>query len=95
MLKNLAYIETYSAVPNCDLGANTGWSISFVHMLSGSYDKGGVCTRGIVVGICSVHRDISSKTNYLIFSKFLLRKKLILELGSILAQNSTYNFEGV
>ena len=64
-------------------------------MLSGSYDKGGVCTRGIVMGICSVHRDISSKINNFKIFKFLLSKKLILESGSILAQNSTYNFEGV
>ena len=45
--------------------------------------------------ICSVHRDFSSKTNNLKKIKFLLSKKLILNLGSILAQNSTYNFEGV
>ena len=53
--------------------------------LAGSYDKNNICTKKIVVGICSVHRDISSKTNNLIFLKFLLSKKLILELGSILA----------
>ena len=47
------------------------------------------------VGICSVHRDISSKTNNLEIFKFLLSKKSILELGSILPQNSSYNFEGV
>ena len=64
-------------------------------MLSGSYDKNNICMKKIVVGICSVHRDISSKTNNLKFSKFLLSEKLILELGSILAQKSTYSFEGV
>ena len=47
------------------------------------------------VGICSVHRDISYKTNNLKFSNFLLSEKVILELGSILAQKSTYSFEGV
>ena len=78
-----------------DIKIGTGWSILFVHMLSGSYDKNNICTKKIVVGICSVHRDISSKTNNLIFFKFLLCKKLILELGSILAQKSTYNFECV
>ena len=64
-------------------------------MLSGSYDKNNICTKKIVVGMCSVHRDISSKTNNQFLKKSLLRKKLILELGSILAQNSTYNFECV
>ena len=54
-----------------------------------------ICTKKIVVGICSVHRDISSKTNNLEIFKFLLSKKSILELGSILPQNSTYSFEGV
>ena len=33
--------------------------------------------------------------NFLEISKFLLSKKLNLKLGSILAQNSTFNFEGV
>ena len=47
------------------------------------------------VDILSVHPDISSKTNNLEFFKFLLSKKSILELGSILPQNSTYSFEGV
>ena len=49
----------------------------------------------IVIGICSVHRDISSKTNNLKIFKFLLSKKLVLGLGSILAQNSTFNFDDV
>ena len=49
----------------------------------------------IVVGIRLVHRDISFKTNNLKIINFLLSKKLTLELGSILAQNSTFNSEGV
>ena len=73
----------------------TGWSISILYTLYGSYDKNNICTKKIVVGICSVHRDISSKTNNLEIFKFLLSKKSILELGSILPQNSTYSFEGV
>ena len=76
-------------------GRGTGWSISILYTLYCSYDKNNICTKKIVVGICSVHRDISSKTNNLFFKIFLLSKKLILKLGSILAQNSTYNFEGV
>ena len=43
----------------------------------------------------SVHREISFKIINFEISKFLLSKKLILKLGSILAQNSTYNFEAV
>ena len=52
-------------------------------------------TKKIVVVIYSVYRGILSKTNNSKIFKLLLSKKLILELGSILAQNSTYNFEGV
>ena len=48
-----------------------------------------------MVGIRSVHIDISSKTHDLKISEFLLSKKLTLKWGSILAQNSTYNFEAV
>ena len=76
-------------------GTHTGWSISFLYTLYDWYDKNNVCMKIFLVGICSVHRDISSKTNNWKFSKFLLSKKYILDLGSILAQNSTYSFEGV
>ena len=81
----------YIALP----GQCTGWSISFLYTLYDWYDKNNVCMKNFLVGICSVHRDISSKTNNWKFSKFLLSKKYILDLGSILAQNSTYSFEGV
>ena len=73
----------------------TGWSISILYNLTGWYDKNNVCTKKIVVDLFSVYRDISSKTNNFKISKFLLGKKLNLKLGSILAPNSTYNFEGV
>ena len=76
-------------------GGITGWSISILYTLYDWYDNNNIYTKKIVVGICSVHRDISSKTNNFKIFKFLLSKKLILESGSILAQNSTYNFEGV
>ena len=46
---------------------DTGWSISILYTLYCSYDKNNICTKKIVVGICSVHRDISSKTNNLFF----------------------------
>ena len=49
----------------------------------------------IMVETRSVHREISIKIINFEISKFLLSKKLILKLGSILAQNSTYSFEGV
>ena len=48
-----------------------------------------------VVDIHSIYREILSKTLKLKILKFLLSKKLNLKLGSILAQNSTFNFEGV
>ena len=73
----------------------TGWSISILHILTGWYDKNNACTKKIVVDLFSVYRDISSKTHNLKFLKFLLSKKLNSKLGSILAQNSTYNFEAV
>ena len=49
----------------------------------------------IVVDLCSVYRDISTKTNNLKISKFLLSKKFNLKFGPILAKNSTYNFKAV
>ena len=67
----------------------TRWSISILYTLSGWDDNNNICMKKIVVGIRSVHRDISFKTNNLTIIKFLLRKKWIL------AQNSTFNFEGV
>ena len=75
--------------------SNTGWSISFLYTLTGLYDNNDICTKKIVVGTRSVHREISFKIINFEISKFLLSKKLILKLGSILAQNSTFNFEGV
>ena len=73
----------------------TGWSTSIFDTLTGSYDNTNTRLKKNVVGIHSVHIDISSKTHNLKFSKFLLSKKLNSKLGSILAQNSTYNFEAV
>ena len=43
--------------------ASTGWSISILYTLYCSYDKNDVCMKKNLVGICSVHRDFSSKTN--------------------------------
>ena len=73
----------------------TGWSISILHNLTGWYDNNNACTKKIVVDLCSVYRDISTKTNNLKISKFLLCKKLNLNLESISAQNSTHYFESV
>ena len=77
------------------LSRYTGWSTSIFDTLTGSYDNTNTRLKKNVVGIHSVHIDISSKTHNLKFSKFLLSKKLNSKLGSILAQNSTYNFEAV
>ena len=74
---------------------STGWSISILHTLTGWYDNNNACTKKIVVDLCSVYRDISTKTNNLKISKFLLSKKLNLNLESISAQNSTHYFESV
>ena len=73
----------------------TGWFNSVFDTLLGYYNKYTIHTEKSVVDFFSVHRDISSKTNNLEIFKFLLSKKSILELGSILPQNSTYSFEGV
>ena len=67
----------------------------FLYTLTGWCGKNNACTKKIGVDLYSVHRDISSKTNNLKFPNFLLSEKVILELGSILAQKSTYSFEGV
>ena len=77
------------------LSIYAGWSTSIFYTLTGSYDNTNTRLKKNVVGIHSVHIDISSKTHNLKFSKFLLSKKLNSKLGSILAQNSTYNFEAV
>ena len=66
-----------------------------LYTLTGWYDKNNACAKKIVVDLFSVYRDISSNTNNLKISKFLLSKKFNLKFGSILAQNSTYNFEAV
>ena len=79
----------------CIFFTTTRWSTSIFDTLTGSYDNTNTRLKKNVVGIHSVHIDISSKTHNLKFSKFLLSKKLNSKLGSILAQNSTYNFEAV
>ena len=73
----------------------TGWSISFLYTLTGLYDNNDICTKKIVVGTRSVHREISFQIINFEISELLLSKKLVLKLRSILAQNSTYNFEVV
>ena len=74
---------------------DTWWSISILYILIGEYDENSICRRENVVDIHSIYREILSKTLKLKILKFLLSKKLNLKLGSILAQNSTFNFEGV
>ena len=77
------------------LGIYTGSSISILYIFIGEYDENNICRGENVVDIHSIYREILSKTLKLKILKFLLSKKLNLKLGSILAQNSTFNFEGV
>ena len=67
----------------------TGWSISFLYTLTGLYDDNDICTKKIVVGTRSVHREISFHIMNFEISELLFCKKLVLKLRSILAQNST------
>ena len=55
---------------------HTGRSILFLDTLNGSYDKNTIHTNKVVVVICSVYIDISSKTMNIQISKILHSKKL-------------------
>ena len=78
-----------------ELKRYTGSSISILYILIGEYDENNICRGENVVDIHSIYREILSKTLKLKILKFLLSKKLNLKLGSILAQNSTFDFEGI
>ena len=76
-----------SLIVHAPLRVYTGWSILFCLILTSWYDKNNICMKKIVVGICSVYRDILSKTDNQEIQKLLHSKKLNLKICAIFTLN--------